>query len=389
MKKTDLLYYKDQYQWDFEAAVRDIARDGDVWRVVLDATCFYPEGGGQPPDRGHINYCVVVDCQVKDGVVYHTLAMKPNFNIGDTVCCKVEMRRRLAFMQNHTGEHLLSGLAKSLYGATNVGFHMSERGFTIDFDRSLSKEQLDEMENEASATVWTGCDIKTYLVAGDAVDALDARAKRDFAASDMARIIEIEGYDVCACAGLHVESITEVGTIKIVAHQRYKGGTRINVYCGIDALWDYTRKNDILRQLSGTLSAETESIVDAVDKLKEARAAVKKDADALKQRYFALLAERTEQGAKLAWFVEDGLDADDLRRLANLACQRTQIAVALSADGAVYKYAACSADEAALRDFAARLGVVCDGKGGVAKGVAQGALKADFAVIAAFLEGWT
>jgi len=390
MRKTDMLYYNDQYQRQFEAQVLDVAQvlDGGVWRVVLDATCFYPEGGGQPADFGYLSGCAVVDCQVDDGVIYHMLVMKPNFDIGDTVRGAIDIQRRLVFMQNHTGEHLLSGLAKSLFGATNVGFHMSARGFTIDFDIPLSREQLDEMENEANVTVWTGCDIETYFVAGDDVDGLEARAKRDFAASDVARIVEIGEYDTCACAGLHVEHIAEVGAIKIVAHQRYKGGTRIQVYCGADALWDYTRKNDMLRQLSGLLSAETESIVAAVDKLKEARAAAKRDADALKQRYFALLAERVEQGAKLVWFVEDGLDADDLRRLANLAAERAQIAVALSVDGAVCKYAASSADEAALRDFAARLGAACDGKGGVAKGVAQGALKADFAAITAFLEGW-
>jgi len=217
---------------------------------------------------------------------------------------------------------------------------------------------------------------------------MDCRAKREFAADDMARIVELGDFDVCACAGLHVQTLGEIGAIKIVSQQRYKGGVRINAYCGIDAMWDYTRKNDMLRELSGALSADTESIVAAVDKLKEARTAAKKDADAWKRRLFEVLAGQVEDGAPLVWFVEDGLDADDLRRLANLAAERAAIAVALTPQATVYKYAASCADEAALRDFAARLGAACEGKGGVANNIAQGALKADFAAIAAFLEGW-
>ena len=391
MTKIDKIYYNDVYREQFEAVVLDVAQAGGAYRVVLDATCFYPEGGGQPADHGILGDCRVVDCRIEDDVVYHFLEDKPDFGVSDVVAGKIDWPRRFGFMQNHTGEHLLSGLAKRWFGATNVGFHMSERGFTIDFDVPLSWEQLVELETSANELAWADAAIKTHVVAGIDMSDFEARAKRVFAADEVVRIVEIPELDICACAGLHVRRLGEVGLVKITAAQRYKGGTRINVYCGRDAMWDYTRKNDILRELSGELSAETDSIIAAVGKLKDARATAKKDADALKHRLFAVLAERVAADAPLAWFAEDGLDADDLRRLAGLtsAAGRAKIAIALSAAGAVYKYAACAADGAALGDFAAKLNAACDGKGGVSNNVAQGALKADFAAVAAFLEGWT
>lgn len=387
MKETIKLYYESAYLRDFEANVLEISNYDEKWQIALDATCFYPGGGGQPPDLGILGEVVVKDCYAKNGIIYHILENKPNFTIGDKIAGSVDFPRRFAFMQNHTGEHLLSGLAKSRYNATNVGFHMSERGFTIDFDLPLTKENLDELEACANELVNLGGAIDLRFVKGDILQGATARSKKDFGHEENVRLVEIPGWDLCACAGLHVADLAEVSIVKIAGCQRYKGGVRLNVFCGSDALWDYSRKNDIVQKTSSMLSAETDNITGAITRLKEVGISLKKEADSLKNRIFELQAATVPNESALVYFIEDSLESDDLRRFAAVVAERAKIAVALTKQGNVVKYAACGHDNTALADFAAALNAALDGKGGISGGVAQGALKADFAAVCTYLEG--
>ena len=388
MMKTERKYYESAYEAEFEAVVVKVDERAGKWCVVLEASCFYPGGGGQPADVGNLGGCGVVDCFEDDGLIYHVMERRPDFAAGDLVRGVVDFGRRYAFMQNHTGEHVLSGLAKSRFGAMNVGFHMSERGFTIDFDLPLSAEELEELEELANRAVARDVDVELRIVRGEELLGIEARSKKDFGREAEVRLVEVPGYDCCACAALHVGNLREVGIVKIVGYARYKGGVRLNVFCGGDALWDYTRKNGIVKELGAVFSAEAEGLVAAALRVKAVGGELKKEIDGLKNRIFELRAGAADEGADFAYYFEEGLDGDGLRRFANLAAGRARIAIVLSGEGAVYRYAACSHDgEADLAGFAAKLNEALDGRGGAGGNVAQGALKAGFEEILEYLEG--
>jgi len=269
-----------------------------------------------------------------------------------------------------------------------VGFHMSEKGFTIDFDLPLSAYELNELEKAANDIIWQGVDVQLSVVSGTEMAAIDARSKKDFAADEDVRLVDMPGYDLCACAGLHVANLHEVGIVKVAGHQRYKGGVRLYVYCGNDALWDYTRKNDIMRQVSVALSAETGSIIDAVGRQKNINIELKKEIDGLRSQIFMLKCAAIAENSTLEYYFEEGLDANDIRRFAKMAAEKTKIAIVFSGQDGAYKYAACTSDKTAdFGGFVQDMLAALEGRGGVNGMVAQGAVKADLAAITAYLEG--
>jgi alanyl-tRNA synthetase len=383
MEKTAKKYYESAYVKDFAAVVMACEKSGENWRILLDGTCFYPGGGGQPRDTGMLGGMRVVECYAKDGLIWHIAeGDTPEFGFGDGIFGQVDFERRFAFMQNHTGEHVLSGLAKSGWGAANVGFHMSERGFTMDLDRPLDGADIERLEGLANMAVLEGVNVEISTVRGEYLAGLDVRSKKDFDMLDEVRLVDIGGYDLCACAGLHLRNTLEVGLVKIVAAQKYKGGVRLNVYCGYDALWDYTRKNDYLREISRLTSAKTQMCVKAVEKLLDVNAALKKDMGGLRNRIFEMRAAQVPENSPLAWFYEDGLDMEDMRRFADLAAKRAKLAVILSGQ----RYFICGRDDAdSLRDFVHKFNEELGGRGGVNNLVAQGAVTADLARIEEFL----
>ncbi|MCL2376281.1 MAG: alanyl-tRNA editing protein [Defluviitaleaceae bacterium] len=389
MEKTMKMYYESAYKRNFAAVVLACGKAEGGWKILLDGTCFYPGGGGQPCDIGTLGGVRVVECYSREGLIWHIVEgdVLP-FAVGGEVRGQVDFARRFAFMQNHTGEHLLSGLAKSRWGATNVGFHMSmsERGFTMDLDVALDADAVEEMERLANEAVMAAVDVDISGVAGSGLGGLDVRAKREFADDDEVRLVSIEGYDLCACAGLHTANTLEVGVVKVVSTQKYKGGVRLTVFCGRDAAWDYGRKHDIVREISRLASAETDKCVGAVEKLLSGGAALKKEIGGLKNRIFEMRAAQVALDSGFAWFCEDGLDADDMRRFADMVVARAKMAVVLSKSGDVWRYYACGRDDAeSLQDFVGRLNTELGGKGGGKGLAAQGALQADFTMIEEFL----
>ena len=383
MKKTYKLYYDDPYMTDFTAQILHIDEENEQFHVALTQSCFYPSGGGQPCDTGTINGIFVHDCYEKDGRIYHVLAEKPE---GDFVEGRVDFARRYALLQNHTGEHILSGLAKSHFGANNVGFHMSEQGFTMDLDKPLDREDLGRLESLANQAVQQGLRVEISSILGKDVANVDFRSKRDFADDEEIRLVSVPGYDLCACAALHVQNSLAVGIIKIVAQQKYKKGIRLTVFCGIDAYKDYSQKNDICKELGAILSADTVSIISALNGLVQRKADLQKHSAALQGKIFELKAEKVPINADLAYFFETELDAQDMRRFTKLVAERAKIAVALSKQDDIYKYAICSQNENELNDFTNRFVLALQGKGGVSGCMANGVLKAGHEDILAFLE---
>lgn len=271
--KTKKLYDIDAYAAEFEATVvsceeieyvNSCGDKGVMYEVILDQTLFFPEEGGQTPDKGVLGDVEVFDVQIKNDVIKHyvTKELQTNANVKG----KIDWQHRFFNMQQHSGEHLFSGLAHRMYGLKNVGFHLSNQIVTMDFDHALSDEQLREMEWEINEAIAANVEIKTGYPSKEELAVLEYRSKIEIDGD--IRIVEIPGYDVCACCAPHVRRTGEIGMFKIQSVQNYKGGMRISFLCGFRALEEYRKKSEIISELSGLLTTNQDNLADHVNKLK-------------------------------------------------------------------------------------------------------------------------
>lgn len=265
------IFYEDTHILDFEAVVTDCQPNKDSYLIVLDRTAFFPEEGGQPADTGTLNGLVVRDVSIRNDIIFHHMDVP--FEVGTKVTGHVDWARRFDFMQQHSGEHIISGLLHKHYGFTNVGFHLGLTEVTLDFDGSIGIDALRDIEAEANEIVWKNLPVKVFFPDKESLRAMEYRSKIEILGD--VRIVEIPGVDVCACCAPHVENTGEIGLIKITGVQSHRGGVRINILCGERALNDYTVKQDSVNTLSALLSSKPELVADAVKKLQE---------DALKQK---------------------------------------------------------------------------------------------------------
>lgn len=259
------IFYEDTHILRFEATVIECTPVSGLFHIVLDRTAFFPEEGGQLADTGTLNNLPVRDVSIEQGIIYHHMD-KP-FEIGTTVVGCVDWERRFDFMQQHSGEHIISGLLHKHYGFHNVGFHLGLTEVTLDFDGSIDMEALRDIEAEANQIVFSNRPIHCFFPDRDELKTMEYRSKIEIEGA--VRIVEIPGVDVCACCAPHVRSTAEIGIIKITGVQSHRGGVRINILCGERALKDYTTKQESVNTLSALLSAKPELVVDAVKKLQE------------------------------------------------------------------------------------------------------------------------
>lgn len=267
------LFYQDTRMIDFEATVTDCFQDEKKagWQIVLNRTAFFPEEGGQTADKGTLNDLEVLDVQIKDDIIYHLLAQP--LEIGSTVTGYVDWNQRLDFMQQHSAEHILSGLLYRQYGFHNTGFHLSVNEVTMDFDGRLSWEQLREIETKANEIVWKDLPVQAYFPTKEELENMEYRSKIEI--EDDVRIVEIMGVDVCACCAPHVSFTGEIGVIKILSAMNHRGGMRLTLLCGNRALKDYSFRQDTFSVLTSMLSAKPEKILEAVKRLQDEAQAMK------------------------------------------------------------------------------------------------------------------
>ncbi len=261
---TERLYENDGHLSDFTATVLSCESAGDSFRVVLDRTAFFPEGGGQPCDVGTIGEGNVTDVQIKDGVVYHTVDRE--FAVGESAEGSVDMAVRFPRMQCHTGEHIVSGVIHGMFGYNNVGFHMGSKDVTLDIDGELNEEQIREVEFLANKAIVENIPVEVLYPDESDAKSLDYRSKLEIA--EGLRLVKIGEYDLCACCAPHVRNTGEIGIIKILEYIRYKGGMRLHMLCGFDALEDYTAKFGELSKVAELLSAKKDECAAAVEHLK-------------------------------------------------------------------------------------------------------------------------
>lgn len=293
---TEAIFDRDPRELSFKARVlsceeRRTAAGESRFAVVLDRTAFFPEQGGQKADRGALGGASLLDAEIHEGVITHLLDAP--LELGSEVCGKVDWARRFDFMQQHTGEHILSGLANRLYGAENVGFHLSEREVQLDFSVQLSEAELEALEHAANQAIFRDIPVKAYYPNAEELAALNYRQKKELTGA--IRIVELEGVDCCACCAPHVARSSEVGILKILSAMNYKGGTRLYIACGMRAVQDYAARIREAQQLSKLLSAPQGELSAAVVRLQEKAMAAEQRAA---ETALALILLRAEAAAR-------------------------------------------------------------------------------------------
>lgn len=371
---TEKLYYEDSHIFEFTARVEACREVKGGYEIRLDRTAFFPGGGGQEPDSGMIGEARVVRAREEGDEILHLCdrAIAP----GTQVQCALDREQRLRRMQNHSGEHIVSGIAHRLYGCENVGFHMGETCMTIDFDRELGEEELRRVETLANEAVRDDLEIVCTFPDEQTLKTMEYRSKLEL--TENVRIVSIEGVDRCACCAPHVGRTGEVGVVKILDWERHRGGVRLSLVCGMDALEDYREKQQSVAAISKALSAKRAEVALAVERVLAEEQRLKERADALSMELVRLRAESTEATEGNLCVFDRVLDEIAQRELVNLLMQKCGGAAAVfctdGGEGYRYIIGSRSADlRRAAKDINARI----DGRGGGRPEMIQGRAFAD------------
>ena len=315
------IFYQDTHIIDFEAKVLDCVKEPDgKYRITLDRTSFFPEEGGQGADCGTLNGQEVLDVQIKADVIYHYT--KEPLEVGSTVTGHVDWAQRFDYMQQHSGEHIVSGLVHAQYGYDNVGFHLGKEEVTLDFNGSLSLEQLREIELSANGVIWQNLPVKVSFPSGEVLESQEYRSKLEL--TENVRIVEIPGVDVCACCAPHVETTGQIGLLKVVGVQSHRGGVRVNILCGERALREFTMHQNSVMAISNLLSAKQNGVADAVVRLKEENLKQKERANDLQAKLLTLQTKQLpspEEQQNVTLFTGE-LDNIALRNTVNALCEK-------------------------------------------------------------------
>ena len=381
--QTRKLYYEDCHLKSFTAAVLSCEQREKGYAVILDATAFYPEGGGQACDLGTLSGVPVLDVREEGEQVVHLCAS--SLGIGEAVQGEIDWDRRFDLMQQHTGEHIVSGLIHQRFGWHNVGFHMGSDTVTIDFDGPISTEALAEIEMDANRRVWANLPLRCWYPEEDQLPNVPYRSKRQLPWP--VRIVQVPDTDSCACCGVHVAATGEVGVIKLFSCVKFHQGVRIEMACGSRALRLLSQVYEQNRQVSQAFSAKIMETGEAARKMNEALAAEKFQVTALQRSIF----EKTAAGYAGKSFVlhfEAGLSPAALRELAERiggACTGVA-AVFTGEDG---RFDVCLARPGGdVKQLGADMAKALDGRGGGKNGFFQGSVKATEAQIRQFFAGF-
>lgn len=367
--RTEKLYYIDSYIKEFDATVLSCEKqDNGTFAVELDATAFFPEGGGQTSDTGTMGKSTVLDVQEKDGRILHYV--DGEIKTGTSVHCTLDFETRFRKMQNHGGEHIVSGTVHRLFGLDNVGFHMGKEDITIDYNGFLDRDAILRIEREANLTVFSNVPITAEFPSREELSRIEYRSKKEIDGD--IRIVTVQDCDVCACCAPHVKRTGEIGIIKLLDSIKYKGGVRIHMLCGFNALEDYNRKYESVRYIAGELSAKQDDVCEMFDKFSNDFAESRAEFSRLKSE---LLAEKLKSipftDGNLCLF-ENGLTGDALRRFCSDAADKcTGICAVFSGEDGAYNYVIISrsVDLSALRG---EINSVISGRGGGSSEMLQG-----------------
>lgn len=380
---TEKYYEQDAFLTKFEGTVLSCVQGKKGFDVVLDRTAFYPEGGGQPWDTGTLGDAKVLEVHSREGEIVHTCD-RP-LEAGSAVTGEIDWDRRFDLMQQHSGEHIVSGLAHTLWGCENVGFHMGAEVVTIDLSLPLDQEQLARLEAEANRYIYLDVPVEITYPSPEELEHIRYRSKKEL--TGQVRIVAFPGADCCACCGTHVRSAGQVGLVKLLSAQKFREGVRIELVCGGRALRYLSRALEQNAQVSHLLSAKVFETGAAVERLLAENETLKSRLASLEESRFAALA-REYAGAGDVLLFEDGLSSDSLRRLCDAVLHACggRCACFSGNDGSGYKYAVGQAG-GNLRDFVKELNQALSGRGGGKPDFVQGSVRAPRSEIQSFFQG--
>jgi len=378
---TEKLYYHDSFLTEFTAAVLSCEKGKDGWQVVLDRTAFYPEGGGQPADHGTLGDASVTDVREKEGTILHTCDKE--LAVGENVTGKIHWERRFDHMQQHSGEHMVSGIICARYGCDNVGFHLGKDVVTIDFNHDIDPADLPSIEAAANAFIWSDTPINIRFLEGEALKQAEYRSKKFI--PGLVRLVAFPGADCCACCGTHVNRAGQVGLVKLLSCQKFREGVRMELLCGKRAL-DYlsgTWEQNLA--VSRALSAKPLQTAAAVERLQGELESVKLRCADLETADCARKA-REYAGKGDVLLLEGPMSADSVRRLCDAVLDTCggRCAVFAGEEGN-YKYA-IGVREGDVRPLVKELNTVLCGRGGGKPNFAQGSIAAEERAIRTFFE---
>ena len=378
---TERLFEQNPYIQTFEATVTACEEKKGVFHICLDRSAFFPEGGGQPGDQGWLDGVEVFDAHEKEGSIWHYT--KEPMEVGTKVTGQLNWPLRLSNMQNHAGEHIVSGLIHRKYGYDNVGFHMGSEAITLDINGELTLEQVMEIEKEANRAIEANVPIDISIPDKETLENMAYRSKK--AIDGDVRIVEIPGYDQCACCGTHPFRTGEIRLIKILSVQNYKGGVRISMLAGNRALEDYDQKHQSVVAISRLLSAKTGEVAEAVERIQKEMGDLKFMMVQIKREWMQMKAAQMVIDKPAVCVVENSLQGNDLREFANLLSARAERVLVLSGDEEQMRYVLFDQKNQA-RDLGKEIQQNFNGKGGGSPQMVQGTLSADWTVVKEWFE---
>lgn len=378
------LFYEDSHIRTFSAQVTGCQKTDKGFLITLDATAFYPEGGGQACDIGTLADAQVLDVQEENGDIFH-LCNKA-LPIGATVQGKIDWGRRFDLMQQHTGEHILSGIIHARYGHGNSGFHVGADVLTVDFDGPIPAEDLPALEWAVNQAIWENVPVTCYTPSPEDLPSVPYRTKRSLPWP--VRIVDIKGYDLCACCGVHVKYTGEIGVVKLLSCVKFHQGVRIEMVCGGRALHLLDAIYQQNKQVSAAFSAKPLETGAAARHINQLLSQEKYRTVCAMGKYFAILAMQYRDAGNVVHF-EDDLTPAELRELS------AAIAGVCGGVAAVFSgkdddcYSMCLAGEAnAVKKMGQALAYALHARGGGKPGFYQGSISANRAKICAFCDDY-
>ena len=380
--ETRKLYYEDSHLRAFDAEVLSCEKTDKGYEVTLSATAFYPEGGGQACDLGTLGNANVLDVRERGEEIIHLCDRM--LEAGAQVRGIIDWERRFDLMQQHSGEHMVSGVIHRRYGYHNVGFHMGADVITIDFDGVIPAEDLPGIEAEVNSGIWADLQVRCWYPEPEELPEMGYRTKK--ALPWPVRIVEVPGYDKCACCGTHVRRTGEIGLVKLFTVMGCRGGSRMEMACGKRALGMLNHAFDQNRQVSQAFSAQITGTGAAARRMNEALEQEKFLCGQLRKKLFGFVARGYSGCGNVLHFEED-LEPVQIRELADAiaSCCGGRAAVFSGSDEAGYGFAMVIR-EGDLRSFGKAMTTALNGRGGGKPIFQQGRVQAGRAAIGEFFK---
>ncbi len=385
---TQRLYDTDSYLTEFSCKVVSLYSDSEFTYIKTDKTAFFPEGGGQTSDIGYLGNAYVENVQIINGEILHFVKNcdenVKNIAVGSVLEGKIDMKKRFSDMQQHSGEHIFSGIVNSLYGYNNVGFHLGKEIVTLDFDGVLEENDICKVEDLVNKAIWANLPVNVILPTKQELSAYSYRSKIEI--EGQVRLVEIPGVDLCACCAPHVKNTGEIGIVRVVAFERYKGGTRVSILCGERALLDIRHKCKQNRIVSNLTSAKQDETAKAVERLKKETELLRYENTGLVRELLSHKANETEPD-EIVFVFDERLQGKLLSDFAlQIKDKGRRLTACFAPSGDTVRYCILS-DTENLSELAKKLNSAFNGKGGGRGSIIQGSIVGEKDEIERFIRG--